>query len=158
MFWKIFATLTLTIILVAASPASAKDEKPSETSLQFAKMIAGACPNRWESPDCLKTLGESNFVLVANYGGTLLENQKKADAETLKENCAASTAAREVSVPAYAMASAMTECVNTIGDIAGKTGIKPDLSHFQMMGFPALCLSKDPVCNGFTMQLKALAR
>lgn len=144
---------------LAANPVPAQTAAPavSTASLQAAKLIANACLPGWETQTCIKALAQSSYVMVSNYGGTLEERKMKADAETLKQHCAATTAATQQDVPAYAQRSAMTECANTISDLVEKTKIAPDMAHYQLMVIPTLCLSKDPSCAAVTEQLKTFA-
>lgn len=139
----------------AVSGAFAQGEGPSATALRFAGVLAGVCPDAWESPACLRALGESNFAFLSGYGAVLQQAGRADDAETLKQSCAASTAARDQDVPAYAMGSAMNECAGVISELVQKNGTPPDLSHFQLMVVSALCLSGHPACPAMTEQLKA---
>lgn len=160
-------THTLLFILIAAllsapdlaTPALAQTAAPaiSAASLQSAKLVANACLPGWETQTCIRAISQSSYVMVSNYGGTLEGQNKKADAETLKQHCAATTAATQQDVPPYAMRSALTECAGVISDLATKTGVSPDLSHFQLMVIPAMCLAKDPNCPAMTEQLKMFA-
>lgn len=121
---------------------------PSPAVAKEIKNIKAACiPARWETPDCLKTMGESNLVLASSYAESLKKDGKTKEADQIVQHCAASTAAREQEVPAYAMKSAMTECANTIGDIAQATEITPDLTHYQLFFAGVLCLSQSPECT-----------
>ena len=144
---------------LAANPAPAQTAAPavSTASLQAAKLIANACLPGWETQTCMKAISQSSYVMVSNYGGDLEGRNKKADAEILKQHCAATTAATQQDVPPYAMRSALTECAGVISDLAAKTGVNPDLSHFQLMVIPAMCLAQDPNCPALTAQLKQFA-
>lgn len=129
----------------------------SNEALQFGKAAGAACPGKWDSPECLAIISQNNLMMAANYGGALKENGKVTESELIKEHCAAATAAREKSFPAYAMKSAFTECANTIVDVSGKTGISPDLSEYQLLVGATLCLGNDPRCGTISDQLKQLA-
>ena len=144
------------ILPLSVSSAFAQGETgPSATALRFAGVLAGACPDAWESPACLRALGESNFVFLSGYGAALQQAGHGDDAETLKQSCAASTASREQEVPAYAVGSAMNECAGVISELVQKNGMPPDLSHFQLLVVPALCLSGHPACSSMAEQLRA---
>jgi len=127
---------------------------PSETSLIYAKLIANACPDQWESPACLSAVSKSNLALAANYGGALQEQKLNDAAEKIKQHCAASTAAREQEFPAYAMKSAFIECANMMSDVSDETRITPDLSHYQLLIGATMCLNKDPGCAEITKTLR----
>lgn len=118
----------------------------SEYSVTHAQKIAAVCPGAWESPACLTAVSESNLVMVSGYGATLQERKMEAQAETLKQHCAASTAHREKQFPAYAMNSAFTECANIISDLVDQTQILPDQDHYTLLVLPVLCMNKDPRC------------
>ena len=128
--------------LIAALAAVAA----SQTATQAAQSIAAVCPGAWESPACLTAVSQSNFTLVSNYGAVLQKAKREAQAETLKQHCAASTAHREQAFPAAAMRSAFVECANTISDLADQTKISPDLDHFQMLVAPVMCMDKSKSC------------
>lgn len=145
------------LLLFLACPAMAQTA-PSATSLQYAQHIAKACINQWEAQTCLSAVADSSMVLLSNYGADLQNRKMEADAESLKQHCAATTAASRQQVPAYAMKSALTECANTITDIAARTGIQPDPSHFQLLIAPLLCLGGDPACAALSEQLAAYIR
>ncbi|MBI2234543.1 MAG: hypothetical protein HYU57_06115 [Micavibrio aeruginosavorus] len=144
-------------LLIASSPAMAQNT-PSATSLQYAQQIAKACINQWEAQTCLGAVADSNMVLLSNYGADLQSRKMEAEAEALKQHCAATTAASRQQVPAYAMKSALTECANTITDLAARTGVQPDPSHFQLLIAPLLCLGGDPACAALSDQLAAYIR
>lgn len=126
----------------------------SPVSLQAAKSIAAVCPGAWESPACLTAVSHSNYALVSNYGTTLQQARLGAQAETLKQKCAASTAHREQAFPAAAMKSAFIECANIISDLVEQTRVSPDPDHFQMLFVPILCLNKDKSCTSLEGGLK----
>jgi hypothetical protein len=149
MFRFIFALLIMVITNTAAA---------QEIAMVHLKKIAATCPDQWQSQACLAVVGQSNLEMVAHYGARLQENGHDRAAETLKNHCAASTAARSERIPAFAMASAMTECSNIIATLSEETGLKPDLSHFQLMIAPVLCLSGHPDCSDISDQIKAYAR
>jgi hypothetical protein len=159
---KLAFTAVTAVIVLASAPVQA--QTPAQTpaadgqTLQFAGKIAGACLDHWEAPSCLSAVSESNMALLSNYGAALQNGGYAAEAEQLKQHCAATTAASQETVPAYAMRSALTECANTITDISGKTGVQPDPSHYQLLLAPLLCLSADPRCAPIAEQMKAYVK
>ncbi len=151
----------LCLFIFTAGDAAAQYVKPSPSKgkvedyvLQHARNIAGKCgPSFWEEQPCIKALSESNLVLAANYAEKLDTSGKKEASRKIINECAASTAGREIEVPTYAIVSAFTTCSNTIFDVSEETGIKPDLSHYQLLVYPTLCLSKDARCAAFESQM-----
>ena len=142
------------LALFVSSTAQAQTATPSATSLQFAKSVATACVADWTAQSCLSAVSDSNLALLSNYGADLQNRKMEAAAENLKQHCAATTAANQQAVPPYAMHSALTECANTITDIAASTGVQPDPSHYQLLIAPLLCLGANPACADITAQLK----
>lgn len=122
---------------------------PSGTSVDFAKRAANACLNgHWEDQACLKSISENTLVMAANYGAALQKRGKNKDSETLKENCAAATAATKGEYPAYAMRSAYVECANKVYDLTESTKMSPDLSQYQLLVGAVQCLDKSRACKG----------
>lgn len=123
---------------------------PSDSATDHAKIVASACvPGRWEEQGCLKAISGNVLVMASNYGVELQERGKKADAETLKQHCAAATAATRGEYPAYAMRSAFVECANIVYDIKEKAGLSPDLSQYQLLVGAVQCLDKSAACAAF---------
>jgi hypothetical protein len=149
-----FGLLLMSLSAVSAQAQTASPNVPSETSLIYAKLIANACPDQWESPACLSAVSTSNLALAANYGGALQEAKLDAAAEKIKQHCAASTAAREQEFPAYAMKSAFDECATTMLDVSDETGIPPDQSHYQLLWLAAVCLANKPECAPISEDIK----
>ena len=149
--------ITAVSALMAFAPA-AHAQTASDASLAHASSVATACLGNWAGQPCLAALAESNMTLAAGYGSALEESGSKTAAEEIKQHCAASTAAREQTVPAYAMRSAMTECANAIGDVATRTGTLPDQSLLQLMTVGVWCLEADPRCAPSAEQLQKYAR
>lgn len=145
----------------SAAPAPTTAPKPqaqraSPVAVQFAKEIANTCLDGWEGADCLKSVSSSNEIMAGQYIQILGQAAKATEAETVKQGCAASTAAKVKEVPAPAMRSAFTECANTISDVVEKTGVTPDVSHYQLLIGAVLCMDKDPRCEMLTKQLASL--
>lgn len=130
---------------------------PSSQALALGKQAGAACPGKWETPACLSVISNSNMAMASNYGADLQKKNMNADAELIKQHCAASTAASKDVVPAYAMKSAFIECANQIADTTAKTGVQPDLSQYQLLVGATICLDNDLRCAGIADQLKALA-
>lgn len=148
----------LTLALFAFAPAASHAESvPSATALTYAKALGQACPGQWESQPCLKAASQSSLALAANYGGALQEKKMNAEAEEIKQHCAASTAATQGEYPAYAMKSAFIECANTMSDVATKTTLEPDVSHYQLLVATVMCLDKDAGCVEIEKTLKGHA-
>jgi len=111
-------------------------------------------PGKWETPACLSAMAVSNKDLAAGYAENVQNKQGKPDADTIIQHCAASTAASQQEVPAYAMASAMTECVNAISDMAESTELTPDPTHISLLLTGILCLNGEPQCAALEQGLK----
>lgn len=154
----IFKIFTVAFLAVSFSTAATAQTPPSATSLQYAQSVARACVADWTAQKCLSAVSDSNMVLLSNYGADLQNHKLDSAAETLKQHCAATTAANQQNVPAYAMHSALTECANTITDLAAQTGIQPDPSHYQLLIAPLLCLGADPSCAQITRQMQGYAQ
>lgn len=157
---KHVAHLSIFFLLVTLLPigAFAQTQTPSATSVQFAKSIARACLPDWAAQKCLSAVADSNVSLLSNYGADLQGRKMDADAETLKQHCAATTAANQQTIPAYAMRSALNECANTITDLSTRTGVLPDPSHFQLLIAPLLCLGDNPSCAQIIEQMQVYLR
>ena len=145
--FAVFAFLSLAVLCL--QPVQAQYVKPqaSSVSVGHARSVAISCIGQWESQRCLQSLSESALVLISNYGAALQEAGKMQELELLKENCAASTAARQGEYPAYAMKSAFTVCSNTIYDIWEKTQIMLDQSHYQLLVAPIMCMNSPRKCK-----------
>jgi hypothetical protein len=149
----ILPVVALLIQLAFIFPAAAQGS-PSKISQQYASRVSGACLGNWESQACLKAVSESSLAMVSRYAETLKSRGGSSALETLKQKCAASTAAITQNIPANAMRSAYTECANAIYDISEQTGVKPDQSHYQLLVGPVLCLSKDRRCSAIEQGLR----
>lgn len=140
-------------VATAASPAT----PPSAQAVELGKQAGAVCPGKWESPECLSIISTSNLAMLSNFGAALKNKGLEADAEQVKQHCAASTAAQKQAYPGYAMKSAFIECANLMADVTQKTGVQPDLGQYQLMVGATMCLDNDLRCPGITEQLKALA-
>lgn len=126
---------------------SGTDIKVDMDFAEDAASVADACPGNWESPECLRATSQSALVLISQYGASLEHEGQEHAKEPLKEECAASTAAtQENGIPAYALKSAYTVCLNKITDIADETGVKPDPSYLQLMVGAIWCMDRNPQC------------
>lgn len=143
------ALASVTLLCLSTNVQAASTE-----SLAAARAIASVCPGAWESPACLTAVSQSNYTLVSNYGAVLQQAKLNAQAETLKQKCAASTAHREQAFPAAAMRSAFVACANGISDLVDQTSISPDVDHYQMLVAPVLCLDKDKSCASLEAGLR----
>lgn len=140
----------------AAAPAITQ-APPSAQAIAFGKQAGAVCPGKWDSAECLSVVSTSNLAMASNFAAALKDKGLEADAEQVKQHCAASTAAQKQAYPGYAMKSAFIECANLIADLAQKTGVQPDLSQYQLMVGATMCLDNDLRCAGIAEQLKALA-
>ncbi len=131
----------------SAQENAVRNEAASEIGVTYAARVARAClDGRWESAGCLKQVSESVLVMVSNYGGALKDKMKVAQADKVKEHCAAATAASKQDYPAYAMRSAFVECANALSDVAGAAGMMPDLTQYQILIGAVQCLDKGTAC------------
>ena len=128
----------------------------SEAASIYAGKISQVCPGQWEKQTCLKIMSETYLTAASTYAEALEKAGHKNEQETLKEHCAASTAATKLDdIPAYAMRSAFVECSNEIYAIFERTSVMPDQELSQLMIMGALCLDKDPRCGLMEKGLKA---
>ncbi len=125
-------------------------------ALSHMNNMASYCVSDWEKESCLKELSSVSMSMATNYASKLDAANKKDAMETLKQHCAASTAALKISVPAYAMKSALTECINNVFDISAATLIKPDLTLYQLMTSSVMCLGKEPSCKNIEERLLSI--
>ena len=160
----------------AAKPASEAQETPAQAAPQAAqsqeaalpklnsvvlghvKAVTSACVKKWEDQACMKVLASMNVTLASTYAESLHNSNKRSYMEQLKNHCAASTAALQVSVPAYAMRSAMTECVNSMTTISQQTSVFPNPSLSQLAVSAVLCIAKNKVCSEIEQGLLAAAQ
>ena len=124
---------------------------------QFVNGLANRCVGSWESQPCLEMLAAVSMNVTAHYAQSLKNGGHEHDMEDLKQSCAASTAAMQQDVPAYAMKSAMTECANKISDINDDTQISPNVNHYQMIVIGVMCLGEDPSCAMLEKQITSMA-
>ena len=145
--------MAITAWAALAAPAFAQGapgaEEPSAESVKYAVGVAGVCLGRhWDRPSCLRVVSESTLTLAANYAGDLQTQGHERVLEDLKQHCAAATAMTgEEDYPADAMTSAFKECAEIMLDIATKTGVMPDPSHYQLLVGAVLCLELDSRCT-----------
>lgn len=151
------ALILITLTALSAAPAMAATQS-SDVPQQYASAVAKNCIGNWESPACLSASSSTALTVAALYGSELQERGHSAAAEKIKEHCAAATAAREQSYPAYAMQSAYTECANMIYDVSVETSIKPQPELYQLLVSSVLCLSKDGRCASVEQGLRPYAR
>lgn len=146
----VMACLFISVNLLTSHAAHAV----SAQSLQSASQMASVCPGAWQSPACLTAVSQSNYTMVSNYGAVLQQANLNSQAESLKQNCAASTAHREQAFPAAAMRSAFVTCANHISDLVDQTNVSPDLDHFQLLVASIMCMDKDKSCAQMEAGLK----
>ncbi|TVQ83385.1 MAG: hypothetical protein EA357_06260 [Micavibrio sp.] len=126
--------------------------------MRHAIAISKACPGNWEKQPCLRAMSESNQDMAINYAMKVKEAGHEQELETIKETCAASTAATQGEFPAQAMRSAFTECVNGMYTVSEKTGVTPDQSHYQLIVGAVLCMNNAPQCPQLEEQMRTLVR
>jgi len=166
---KYISIFTVLIIVAATASAQVYLRKDTQTSPQIApinkskaattknaKIVAQSClGGDWEQQKCLKAVSQNNLVMASNYGSALQESGKANEAELIKQNCAASTAATRDEFSAYAMKSAYVECVNVIADVASATKMLPDQSQYQLLVAAIQCLNKTDACAHIEKALMA---
>jgi len=144
----------------APKPAATYEKNSDEYkgAMTHVRNLSTKCKGKWQTSGCIKTLSGVSFVMVSNYAHDLQTANRNNEVETLKQYCAASTAALQIKVQAPAMRSAMTECINKISDLNDQTGLRPDPNYAQMIVSSILCLDKSPMCFLIEQQLGALSR
>lgn len=142
------------------NPSSQAKSSPKldDVVLGHVKDVTSSCLNTWDGQTCMKALSSMNMTLASTYAQTLHSSNKKSYMGRLKNGCAASTAALEVSVPAYAMRSAIAECVNIMTTISEKTSVFPDPSLSQLAISAFLCMGQDKSCDEIEKSLVAIAQ
>ncbi len=135
--------------------------KIDSITLNHIRSMAVLCVGNWENENCSKELSALSMDMTTNYAEKLDKQskpeKKEAHMESLKQHCAASTAALKVSVPSYAMKSAITECVNIVADINEESSVKPDINLYQLLVGAVLCLNKDLSCENMEKQISSVA-
>ena len=142
----------------AAASASASSGRAEKELVQLAKNIARECLKEetgWMSASCLKVNAYSNRILAANYIAALKEKGKTKAAGSVEQQCAAATALGEVKATQETVGNVLAECANQISDMTAETGIKPDLSHYQLLIAATLCITKDARCEASEQALAA---
>ena len=107
------------------------------------------------SSACLKVNAYSNRILAANYIAALKEKGKTKAAGSVEQQCAAASVLGEVEAPRETVGNVLAECANQISDMTAETGIKPDLSHYQLLIAATLCITKDARCEASEQALAA---
>ncbi len=145
--------------------STAQGQSNSETAAQPAPNAniypyylgaAKYCSHEWSSQECMKTLSGASLVMVSNFAEDLHNKGHGGHLESLKQNCAASTAGTKVEVPAYAQRSAFVTCVNHIVTINEKTGVKPNADFYQLMVGAIMCFDKNQSCAVIERSLDTL--
>ncbi len=135
-----------------------KMKEVDDVTIFHTKKVIKACQGHWEKQHCMSELADFSMTLTVTYADQLDKADKREYLDMLKEHCAASTAAREVDVPAYAMSSAMTECANIMVDINEATDVYPDPNLYQLAVGSIMCLNKNLACFLIEQQLLVQAR
>jgi hypothetical protein len=126
----------------------------SKAASKHARAVAGACLGQWKKQSCLKVVSRSALVLAANYAGRLQKQGHSNSVRTIKNRCAAATAATKRQYKAEVMRSAYAECANAILEVSNATGLKPDQSHYQLLVGPVLCIKGDRRCSAIERGLR----
>ena len=135
------------ICLMNSNNAHANQGRLQKEIIGYAEAVANFCtPGKWTTPVCYKVLSNSNKVLVANFMADLHGKGFMTEKKTLEEGCAAVTALHEVAgLSRQSAASAMTECYNTLTEVADKAGMAPNPSHTQLFIAAVNCYRDDTV-------------
>ena len=151
------SAIMLTMIITSgayAQGAQQQAQMEAKTPQQLAGDLASSClGNNWESQICLSKVSEGVLYMAADFAARLQDAGKSEGIETLKQKCAAATAATQQEVPAYAMTSALTTCANSVYAVTEKTGISPNPDLYQLIITPILCLKDDRRCDAVEQQL-----
>lgn len=132
--------------VMIAMPALAQNPSGPFTPAELKTLSVACTGGKWAGQPCLNAVSASNMALASMYGAALQQANQNAQAENLKQHCAASTAATQGEYPADAMRSAFTECANSIVDISGATGLNPDPTRYQALIGAVWCLTGDAKC------------
>ncbi len=151
----------LFFFMAAFLPLAGYAQQDQGAAVYFAREIASAClgtpegSHKWTDQSCLKALSASTLAFGTDYTVELQNSGQQEAAQTIINHCAAATAAAQKEIPADALAGAMTECANTISDVAAQTGLAPNLSHYQLVVYPVFCLNPDDYdqCSAFEKEL-----
>lgn len=151
--------IVLTICLSLFMPLSANAQtdvttQGSGAAQKHARAVAKACLGQWKKQSCLKAVSRSALVLAANYAGRLQQKGHNQAVGTIKDKCAAATAATRRDYKAETMRSAYAECANAILETSNTTGLKPDQSHYQLLVGPVLCIKGDRRCSAIERGLR----
>lgn len=155
------ASYTVFAQSAAAPQGQAQQGQPQgldQGVIRHAMTISKACPGNWGAQSCLRAMSASNQDMAINYALKVKEAGHEQELETIKETCAASTAATQGEYPADAMRSAFTECVNGMYTVSEKTGVTPDQSHYQLIVGAVLCMNNAPQCPQLEKQMRTLVR
>jgi hypothetical protein len=142
--------MILACALILPQPAQAA----SSFTQNDATNLASNCLGNWNSQGCLQVVSQSNLAMASEYGSALEQSGKKAAAESIKQHCAASTAATQGEFPAYAFKSAFTECANTMSDVFDQTQMAPDSNRFQVLLGAIWCMDGAQQCVNVENGLK----
>ncbi len=138
-------------------PEAAKDIKQIPAYvLGYARNVYNSCAGVWKSAQCVSAIAALSKDITIDYASSLEQAKQEAFHEPLKQSCAASTAAIQTDVPAYAQKSAMTECLNAIADMTQASGVKPNINLYQLAVGGTQCLDQEGNCEAFENQLAPL--
>ena len=143
------------IAMPEAAPAQIGDTGKISAAVQkHAGAVARQCLDQWQKQGCLNAVSESALVLATNYAQRLQKNGHRKAVSTIKNKCAAATAATRRDYKAETMRSAYAECANAILEVSNKTGLKRDQSHYQLLVGPVLCIKGNRRCAAIERGLR----
>lgn len=138
-----------------------KPQSPSNANIrpqvmEYVGFVYESCASAWKTFSCVQSLSSLSRDITIDYAERLEKARQSKFQDSLKENCAATTAALQQEVPAYAQKSAMTVCFNAISDIAQASGVKPDLDLYQLAVGSVACIDQVGACKILEDQLSGL--
>lgn len=163
LFSGVFFFLMGCVVVFSSAIAQNQGQPPSPATIsmaQHAQGIANSCLHDWKNLTCYGAVSDSNQELLAGYMNKLKTAGHSQHAEKVRQECAASTAIRRFAkesgknLSANAVSEAFTVCVNQITDTSETTQVKPDITYYQLLLIPTLCLRDDPRCGSMAASLR----
>ena len=157
LLWGVFFASVGLAMIFSTSRAEATT-LPS--AIQYARNIANTCLEDWKTLSCYSVVSDSNQILVTSYIAQLETAGHASHGEKIRQACAASTAitgfvkegGKNLSV--NAVSEAFTICANQISDTSEATHVKPDITYYQLLLIPTLCVRDDPRCGNAASSLR----
>lgn len=150
-----YTVLAGVIGLISIGTAAAKPDALTTQQFGHVTAIHESCVQNWGDQSCMQSISATSKDMLEAYAVALEKSGHKAQVETVKNQCAATTAAAKTKVPAYAMKSALTECANTISDVVAEVTVQPDLVLYQLLVGSIFCLGKEEPCPVFEKGISA---